>query len=660
MNPSTTLQRNPSTIGLLNLGALLLTGAVAFVMGHTVGSAAAALSGLYCGLGVLVALVSFLHMRHVRAERLELMEVEQLRGRETAGRLFGEEAEVLRAGRAREQFERYFVPGWTVLILVVEAGLALAFLTGAARPRPPESAQALITAAFFGVFALIQFLFGKYSAGIARYENQPLLAPGGSHLMLAAVTSVLVAVASAANWMGLPRLDAILATVMAAALALLAVENAINLLMEIYRPRVKGGRARLLYESRLVALFGQPGGIFSTAAHALDYQFGFKVSETWFYRYLERALAWLLLIWGGIFLASTCVVVLEPHEDGLLERFGKPVAGREVLGPGLHFKLPWPVEQLHRHSTRSVGSFVVGFEEHEEEPEPVVKPKEEEEEHDHKHEHGKKKDEPRHKHGEAEVELWTGSHGHEETLMLVASHDHARTGAGEMDRGVPVNLISVHIPVQYDVTNVVAWARNHADAPGLLKRLAEREIVNYLVSVDIADIMSVGRTRAAGELRDLIQAAATANRLGARITFVGLWGIQPPAEVAPDYEAVIGAQQERASKILEAQGQKAELVPRARAEARKLIHEAEAYKVSKVSAALAQSGQFTNQMAAFAASPQVYRQRTYLNTLVSSIAKARKYILGTSSDQDKYELNLEDKFNPDLMDVKIPDPKRKK
>ena len=90
-----------------------------------------------------------------------------------------------------------------------------------------------------------------------------------------------------------------------------------------------------------------------------------------------------------------------------------------------------------------------------------------------------------------------------------------------------------------------------------------------------------------------------------------------------------------------------------RAEARKRVLEAKGGKVAKISNAIAQSGQFTNQIAAYLASPSVYKQRTYLATLVESMAGARKYILGTTNNNDSYWINLEDKFSTDLLDIKM-------
>ena len=133
-------------------------------------------------------------------------------------------------------------------------------------------------------------------------------------------------------------------------------------MLEVYRVRVRGGETRLLYESRLVGLFGQPEAIITTAAHALDYQFGFKVSETWFYRFLEKALGWLILAQLAILVLSTCFVVIEPGDEALLERFGRPMGENGVIGPGLHFKLPWPIDQTIVYHTEQMQTFIVGAE----------------------------------------------------------------------------------------------------------------------------------------------------------------------------------------------------------------------------------------------------------------------------------------------------------
>ena len=65
---------------------------------------------------------------------------------------------------------------------------------------------------------------------------------------------------------GFPQVDLYLARVLAGVLLLIALETLINLILEMYRPRVKGKVERPVYESRLVSLLGQPEGLFTTAA----------------------------------------------------------------------------------------------------------------------------------------------------------------------------------------------------------------------------------------------------------------------------------------------------------------------------------------------------------------------------------------------------------
>ncbi len=619
------MEKTPSKNIWTNFLILTATGTGAFVVAARGGSMAGLLAAIYSAVGILVTIISFMHMRHYRAEEQERLEVEQLKDRESSVAMFESDGDVLRAKRAREQFEKWFVPSWTILIMVAQglaAFLLYQFFTRKDLVAPAEDA-ALLQCAFFSMFALAQYLFGKYSVGLARYENARILRPSGSYLMLASVVSVLTAVVSAATWFGYPHFDKHAAHGLSAILGLLALEMLVNLIMEIYRPRVQGREVHLLYESRLVGLLGQPGGIISTAAQTLDYQFGFKVSETWFYRYLERTLAWLVLLWVGVFLTSSCFVVLEPYEEALLERFGKPVEGRQILPPGIHVKLPWPIDKVHRYPTKAIQRFHIGYE-----PDPKLE--------------------------EERVLVWTKNHYKFEYNMLVASRDvNLSTTSTNDTETVPVNLLTASIPVQYEITNLFQYARNHADAGTMLERLASQVVSRYLVSVDIEDIMAKGRIQAAGELRGLLQAEADRYELGTRIVFVGLQDIHPPVKVAKAYEDVIGSLQQRETLILNAEGFAAETVPMAGAQARQMVLSAEAEKISKVRGASAESGQFANQVSAFRASKEVYRRRTYLGTLVEAISGARKYVIGTTNAQDTYWLNLEDTIGDELNEVKF-------
>jgi regulator of protease activity HflC (stomatin/prohibitin superfamily) len=107
----------------------------------------------------------------------------------------------------------------------------------------------------------------------------------------------------------------------------------------------------------------------------------------------------------------------------------------------------------------------------------------------------------------------------------------------------PVSLISVSIPIQFQITNIVDWVYTNSNPNGLLEELATRAVVHYLAGADMNAVLSRDRLRAAQVLRDDIQTAANAHSLGAKIVFVGLEDIHPPtaSQVAATYEKVVGA-----------------------------------------------------------------------------------------------------------------------
>ena len=73
------------------------------------------------GLGILVAAVSWFQMRLEDRERLEKLELEELAKTHGGAALFeAKDAEVFPAQRSREQFERFFVPAFTVMLFLLQ------------------------------------------------------------------------------------------------------------------------------------------------------------------------------------------------------------------------------------------------------------------------------------------------------------------------------------------------------------------------------------------------------------------------------------------------------------------------------------------------------------------------------------------------------------
>jgi regulator of protease activity HflC (stomatin/prohibitin superfamily) len=618
------MERNVQKNGLVNLIAALLVFLAALAVTFYVNSVAGEAAAVFLGLGTLVAFVSWFQMRLEENERLEKFEVEELARTRGESALFEtKDEEVFPARRARAQFEKFFVPGFAVLMFVLEAGGAwLLWLWSGKVSAGVTLDRAMASLSFFALFALVLFLLGRFSVTIARLENHRLLRPGANFLLAGAYVCIATALGIAGVKTDFPRADFWLARAFCVLLGLMAVEILVTLLLEIYRPRVKGKVARALYDSRLVGVLAQPESLFTTAAQTLDYQFGFKVSETWFFQLIRKNLMALVLAQLAVLLLSTCVVFVQAGEQAIREHFGNPV---DTWNPGAHLKWPWPVDTVRRYRTDQIQSFDVGFA-------PTAP--------------------------NVQVILWSVRHT-AETNFLVGNNSPAvvqnegPAGEGQTFRAPPVSLINVSIPVQFRITNAYDWAYNNADPESLLEDLATHEVVRYLAGVDINNLLSHLRLEAAQTLITRIQADANAHQLGAKIIFVGLQDVHPPPTVAGDYEKVVGAEQTRQADILNAEANAIRTNALAGAAAFTATNVADATREKLELAGFARAALFTNQIPAFEAAPSFYKQRAYYQTFAAATANARKYILLVTNTHDVFIFDLEDKIRADLMNVNV-------
>jgi len=637
-------QQNSKKLGLINsLVLLVVTIAALFLAGSTVGLAGVVL----LGIGTLISFFGFIQSHLIDRERIEALEMQELdrtRGNES---LFAGAAEdAYPARNARRQFEKWVVPGFSVLVLL---GQALGLLLVYSQLQGELGGWNLFTQAsgsamqimFFALFMVVLFMMGKYSAGLARMDGQELLRPGANYMLLGSMVCTAVVIAETASFFD-QVWDRGITWVVFAVIAVSALENLVTLVLEIYRPRIDDKKARLLYESRLIGLLGQPGGLISTAAQALDYQFGFKVSETWFYKYLEQKLALIIAIQVVVLFLSSSFVVIQPNEEAFRERFGKRNAH---LGPGFSFKLPWPIDKVYRYKTTEIQNFVLGVLDQNEEAKPNSGAPE-----------------------DVQVLLWTTQHNHGSSKdpeqnynMIVASSDVLLDTAAS--DSVPVNLLTVSIPVQYRINDLTNWVYKTDNAGAMLQKLSMREVTRYLIGVDINVLMGPGRTKAQEELKKAIQQQANASELGAEIVFVGLQDIHPPVGqneqskatggVAESYEKVNVAQLHSQTNRLGALQYKAGKVPQARGLAAEFLADAHSQSTNKVALAGAEAGRFGHQISAFNAAPSVYATRSKLETFVETTRGARKYILSNPDNRDIINLELQDKLRSDLLDVTV-------
>jgi len=558
------------------------------------------------------------------------------------------------------------LPIFAVLIGLYQVSVGI-FLFSKAAKIEAEPGYLLLSAVLAAAIAFLSFLFSLYAIGMSSQAEWKPLRAGGTSLLATTIITFLLTIALAAAQFGFPVGLSILNWAIPVLLVVLGAETLLNFVLDIYRPRIEGAYSVAAFDSRLLAIIASPATILQTTASAIDYQFGFKVSQTWFFLILRKAVAPLVLLSILILYLMSCFVIIDSDCEAIVERFGSSINADgkvRLVGPGLGIKLPWPFDIAYTFPTKHIQQINVGFVPEEDEDK-LRKPL-----------------------------LWGKEHYEKEFDILVATET-----LGTYEEGiVPVSIIKVSIPIQFRVKDLHAYRYNHRDTKKALEAISYREVINYAASAEIDaenSLFGAGRLQAAKILTERIQARADNLNMGVEIVFLGLQGIHPPAKVAPDYQAVIGAIQKKQASILNVMAErnkaltslagstkqadllydlaqklqeskagkdakaiataKAEFVnaiDNASGEIFKSLREAKSYAYQISKTAEATGKRFESQVKAYQAAENIYRQELRLSMLEDALGGIRKYIVAAdANDHQVFIIDLNEKLMPDLYDI---------
>jgi len=534
----------------------------------------------------------------------------------------------------------------------------------------------LLGAVLMAAASFISFLFSRFATGMSVETLWKPLRAGGSYLLSTAILGFILAIAMVfAQYkytLGLTLLNYVIPLL----IIVLGVETLLNAILDIYRPRVAGQYSRAAFDSRIIGLINEPGGFLHTVAHTIDYQFGFKVSQTWFYKLLEKAVLPLILFALLVLYLMSSFVVIGPGQAGVIECYGRPVRD---LKPGLHLKWPWPIEKCYAYATDQIQQISIGY-----------------------------------KAGAGDLNkkafLWGEKHYEEEYNLLVAVQTDSSEGE-DVAGAVPVSIVQANVPILYRISDVRKFMYNHKDSRELLEAICYRELTRYAASAKIeADdanaanepgakksLLGAGRMEAAEELQLRIQDVVNKAGLGVEIVLLGLQGVHPPAEVAKAYEDVIASVQEKQATVLLAQAEKNRILTElggsiaevdalynlaleferskelgdeqkteqlrnqlqtafgdVKGTVFKTLREAESYAYEQVNLNKGEGLRFSGQVKAYRASPEIYKKLQRLMMLEEALGGVRKYVVvADKEDAQVYIVDLQEKLTQSLYDMDL-------
>jgi membrane protease subunit HflK len=194
------------------------------------------------------------------------------------------------------------------------------------------------------------------------------------------------------------------------------------------------------------------------------------------------------------------------------------------------------------------------------------------------------------------------------------------------------SLIDMSWSVQYRISDPLHYLF-HVREPQESLRQASETVVRELVAANsIATLLDgEARARISTEARERIQKALDGYGAGIDLTAVNLTDPQLPDPVRAAQRDAAKAAEDRQRLIGDAQSYTHEVLPAAQSAAQRLISEADVYAAQTRAAADGEAQRFTQVAQAYAKAPEVTRNRMYIETMESILARAHKIIVDAKS-----------------------------
>lgn len=296
----------------------------------------------------------------------------------------------------------------------------------------------------------------------------------------------------------------------------------------------------------------------------------------------------------GAYVASGFFTV-RPGEVGIVRRFG--AIQRADVPPGLHYALPYPVDEVDRVPVSRVYRFEIGL--------------------------------PADPGADAGYGLTVASaevSNTAESWSLVGDENIA-------DIGFAVHWGAVE-------SDSVSFAYIVADREALVRSVVLGAAREVWAGASINTVFTADRQSREQQIERLAQARLDAYGSGIRIRSFHVLSAHAPPEVHGAFRDVASAVEDRATLIDRARAEEARLIPEARGAAARRIAEERGTATATVLQSAGEAARFLSVQEVYAATPEVTGLRLELETLEKVLPKLRKYLKPPTAQAGELEIWL--------------------
>lgn len=279
-----------------------------------------------------------------------------------------------------------------------------------------------------------------------------------------------------------------------------------------------------------------------------------------------------------VFCIFSSVYTVKDGEVGILRTFGSIT---EISQPGIHFKLPYPIQQADSININKANIIEIGVGN-------LKKQKDE-----------KLQDQP----------VYMTEDG---------------------------NILLVNMLVEWRVTDPKAYLINAEDPDKILKNAIISALRTAMGNSPIDSALGSGKIDIQMKTRELLEMLISKYNIGVQVLDIRIQEAYPPAQVQKSFDNVSEAIVQRNTLISKAEDYKNQKISAAESEAQKMKREAEAYSEEKLSKAKSETASFDSLYEQYRLSKDVTKTRLLLETLEEVLPGSNIYIVDDSSGAVEY------------------------
>ncbi len=206
------------------------------------------------------------------------------------------------------------------------------------------------------------------------------------------------------------------------------------------------------------------------------------------------------------------------------------------------------------------------------------------------------------------------------------------------DEGIMItsdfNFVDIDFYLEYKVSDPVAAYYNSENPDLIMKNMALASIRNTVVNYPVDDVITTAKGQIQSEVKEKLQKELTDKQIGLTVVNLSVQDAEPPtAEIVQAFKSVETAKQGKETAVNNAKKYQSEELPKAEANADKIVQDAEAHKEARIAEAQGQVARFNEMYEQYKLQPYITKKRLFYETMEDILPELKVIVTDGNTQQ---------------------------